>query len=145
MAGLRKLADGQFYVLTGGKEFLDHHGNVYTLAPATPPVSVPHVASPAAVASPKRKAPTTPLPARTQDYLDSIVMGLVKEPREHFVAVGLSESGAITFTEEQHGEWNHCDVDMKAILTQLGKHTAGLYVFHNHPDGSVAMSTRTKM
>jgi DNA repair protein RadC len=133
---MRALPEGQYYVLVGGRECIDHRGNVYAVSPPAAE-SVP-----ARVASPKRKRPPSPLPERTQQYVDAYVMELVKQPTEHFITLGLSESGVVVFEDQQSGgHWNHCDVDMKRILTQLERTgTAGLIAIHNHPDGSREMS-----
>lgn len=101
------------------------------------PKPTPDAAPPARVASPSRKRPPTPLSAAVQGHIDGKVMELVAAPVEHFVTFGLDESGNLVFEDEQSGgHYNHCDVDVKRILQKLGRKTAALVCYHNHPDGS---------
>ena len=76
----------------------------------------------------------------TQRYLDSAKMALVAAPEEHFIAIGLSESGGMTFEHQEHGSWNHCAVDIKAICQQASKGTSRVLCFHNHVTGDTRMS-----
>jgi DNA repair protein RadC len=138
---MRELPQGTYYVCRDGDHTraLDHRGNVYAIEAAYPPPAT--METPARVASPKKRPPS-PLPDATARYLDGITLALTKEPREHFIAIGLTESGGIAFEhQESSGAWNHCDVNLKAILTQLERTgTRGLMCYHNHPDGSREMS-----
>ena len=146
MTELRKLADGQFYVLTGGKEFLDHHGNVYTLAPTTPPVSVPHVSTPVAEVTDWRSGlPSVALNPASVKVVKRLKETLATLPVENFLSIGIGADGSITFEDWQPGDEVHVNVDVDRIVTKAREsRSVGCAAYHNHCTGETHMSEPDK-
>ena len=84
MMPLHPLPDGMLYVCTGGREFIDHAGNVYIREPVTLPEA--------------ERTPALPDPslsAETLKFIEAEENWLSELPREHFSVFHISWSGMI--------------------------------------------------
>jgi hypothetical protein len=136
MAGLRALPPDMLYVVSGGKEFIDHHGNVYVREEP-----MPHVASPATETDWRAGLPSVALNAKSVALVKELKEGMASLDREYFLSVGIGRSGEIVFEHWQAGDHQHCDVSYDDILREARESGAqGVLLAHNHPDGSDYMS-----
>jgi hypothetical protein len=136
---LQPLPDGMLYVCTGGKEFLDHTGNVYVREPVTLPAA--------------ERLPALPNPdlsPETLKFIEAEENWLAELPREHFSVFHISASGDIlgasdfdhgTVRQEGDEVVHEVMVDCSAIVrTAESLKAAGCICLHNHPLGSTTES-----
>jgi hypothetical protein len=140
---LQPLPAGQYYVCSGGREFLDHAGNVYVQEPITLPAA--------------ERGPTPPDPslsAETLTFIEAEETWLSQQPREHFTVFHISESGDILGASDfdkgevrQEGDETVHEVMVNCseiVRTAESLKAAGCICLHNHPLGSTTESDADK-
>ena len=157
MAALRELPQGQLYVCTGGKEFLDHQGNVYALSTPTPsiPLQVRESSAPPkatvkvapkptptkATPPPKPKArPRSVLPSQQAlGYLKSECDWLRQQPTETTAVFSLDEAGNVCGCTRIQGTADRCEIKPAHIVREARAHAAvSVVMLHNHPHREAA-------
>jgi RadC-like JAB domain len=155
---LPKLPEGQYYVVSGGKEVMDHLGNVYTVeysqghAPVRESTTaeapeLPYSASPRnlpnevpvgngyCVRPPTKALPEIALSEQALRYLREEALWMADQPVEHFVVFSLNAAGDII------GRQDYCDHQPKSCTVPLPtvaqetqrQRAAGALAVHNHP------------
>jgi len=129
MAALRELPQGMLYVCSGGKEFLDHRGNVYVASPPTP-----HVAQEPPKPKPTPKPIALSESARTQ--IAAMLPELASKSAEHTLWCVTDGTGNLLeafATSSGHDDRDASDhkASIERVVKTPGR--KGLFLVHNHP------------
>lgn len=153
---LRELPQGQYYVLRGGQECMDHHGNVYAFGaqPTPPPLQMRESSAPpkaAVKAAPKPISTPTPQPKpkakprsvapslQALGFLKAEVEWLKQEPVEHTVFFSLDEAGNVCGCTRVQGQADRCDIDGARVVREaINQQAVSTVILHQHPRRQVA-------
>lgn len=135
---LKALPDGAFYVMSGGRHCMDHHGNVYEYH--HPIFAAPSLTLPAAEPTPP-PLPDPNLSAVALRAIETEETWLAEQPIEHFTALYVDATGELVGVTRFEGKEDEVMVNVSEVLREAeAAGAAGVFAMHGHPSGSTAES-----